>query len=275
MYAACLWDERCWDPVCRFVDTTLNRAGKLFSQDNMMLYADHLKTKYPDACIKFLADGLGVNTTILGADPLFVITGVNQKDIHETQSDDWVQLDPEKVEKQHQYKEDVIAYPFVYPKRGYFTVSHVVIILVDRKDATIYYYDPQGLTSDDPARLQIFKDDLDFNMHENLIQLARVLFPNDIARVVENLSSHQIDPINCGTFVCRVLRNLYQGKSVEEALMFNPVVESPLAFKREMGQIYLRSLGKNPGQIFLFDFVEVEMPKVEPPDEAASAGVVP
>ena len=255
LFAECLWGHQMHDPLYRFLDTTLNRTAKLFTRDNVETYVEYLKRIHPDAPIQFLPNGLGKNDTIEGVDPLFVITGKERKDVDEAKEDeDWIFLDQSDLNPIRERKETIITYPFVYPSTSILALPHIVIIVIDMRESKVWYYDSQGLTSDDPSRLGIFKDDLDFNMHNNLVQLAKELFQNeDVIQITENLSIHQIDPFNCGTLICRVLKGLYEGKSVEEAFMFNPLVDSPSQFKIEAGHQFLQALNLIPGPGSIFD----------------------
>lgn len=100
-------------------------------------------------------------------------------------------------------EQNIIAYPFVYPASGRFSYDHIVLVVIDRKHKTILYYDPQGLTSDDPSR--------NFGrttMHEDLQQLARRLFPEGGATIIENVTKHQSNPVDCGSYVMRALAGL-------------------------------------------------------------------
>lgn len=239
LFASPLSNTRAHDPYHRFVDTTLNRRGKLFTEDNLITYVQFLKTRYPKTSLLFITDGLGKNREIRGVDPLFVIGKKEKREICQVEDGDWTLLKDSKQVQPENSEKRLIAYPFVYPPSNKWSPPHIVLILVDKEEKTIWYYDSQGLTSDDPSRLRIFEDDLDFNMHENLVQLSQVLFPNEVVKLVENLSVHQTDPVNCGAFICWVLEKLYKGNSIEEALMFNPLTASPLNFKKEAGHSFI------------------------------------
>ncbi len=246
LFAPPLLADQMHDPSSRFIDSTLNRRGKLFTEDNVVTYIGFLKKKYPDNSILFLPDGLGRNKRIEGIDPLFVIGGGKRRGIEMEEKGEWALLNEEETHQIPGGKEKLIVYPFVYPAVGLFSLPHIVLLIVDKPGSTLWYYDSQGLTSDDPSRLKLFEDDPDFNMHENLVQLGKLFFPNQVVKIVENLSPHQIDPLNCGPLICRVLKRLYEGKSVEEALIFNPLVDSPLGFKKEAGHAYVESIAQIP-----------------------------
>lgn len=139
----------------------------------------------------------------------------------------------EQDEKERAEKE-IIAIPFVYPSFGDYTYAHNVLIVVAIKNKTVYYYDPQGLTSDDPERVLALPT---FDMRQDLLKLALDLFGEE-GKVVENVAQHQSDPVNCGVFVMRALKRLKEGKSVEEALTFDPK-QAASSVRTEIGLAYL------------------------------------
>lgn len=107
--------------------------------------------------------------------------------------------------------------------------SHVALIIVDRAQKEVIYYDPQGLTSDDTTKAGVYGRDENGNdrtLHEDLVTTARNLF-GDEGKVVEKRLKHQLDPFNCGRYVLNAMCHITDGKSMEEALRDNarPVKE--------------------------------------------------
>lgn len=162
------------------------------------------------------------------------------------------------TETMNRYEERYLVYPFVYPA-GIVRFAHVVLIIIDQVKKRIYYYDPQGLTSNDPARTGLFVDNPYFNLHKNLLKLANVLFKKEHifknkahekeedvpqGEVLEFVSCppHQNDPVSCGVFVCRALERLYQGKSPKEALYFDSSNEIITDTRKRMGLAYMQAM---------------------------------
>lgn len=100
--------------------------------------------------------------------------------------------------------------PFVFPKKNPFSFDHIVLIAVDMPRKEILYYDSQGLSSDDPSRLKVFKED--FNMRQDLESLSQKLFGGE-GKIIENFEAVQKDPFNCGVFVLRALDQLSNPKT--------------------------------------------------------------
>lgn len=113
-------------------------------------------------------------------------------------------LTPE-LKNAEKHNQRLIAYPFVFPSKGILHYDHIVLIVVDRQTKTVHYYDPQGLSSDDPDRQY---EGSEFNMHESLKQVAAELGPG--AKVVEHTDRHQYDPFNCGAFIMLAMKSLYE-----------------------------------------------------------------
>lgn len=228
------------DPDCRFAQT-MKSWGKLLTKDNVEVHIKMLEEEFREASVLFIPNGMGNNRSIDGVDPLYVIAGKESKEAND------LVLDPPK----NRFKESkarTIVYPFVYPAMGVFSFPHFVVNIIDRVDATIVYYDSQGLTSDDPCR-QVFEEP--FNMHDNIVELAETIFPDRDSQVIENRSQHQFDPVNCGTIGLGVLEKLYEGKSIVEALSHNPVVDCPSAFRKKLCHKYMEK--RVPEKMALFD----------------------
>jgi hypothetical protein len=234
LFTSSLPPHQQFDSYQRFVDTACLKKGALFGQDTLMVGVTHFRKKYPKASICFIGDGLGRNTEIWRSDPLTVLTEALQLTTEEN-DEGWIE-----VSRSARRPPQFIAYPFVYPSRGPLSFPHVVLIVVDTSRSIIYYYDPQGKTSDDPSRRELFRDAPTFNMHNNLVELAHRLFPQG-AYVIENTAVHQHDPFNCGTLVLRALGRLYAGLPVEEALQLNPLTESASQYRRALGHDFLQA----------------------------------
>ncbi|MBA3815550.1 MAG: hypothetical protein H0X29_03350 [Parachlamydiaceae bacterium] len=140
------------------------------------------------------------------------------------------------------FEEDYIVYPFVFPRKSVLSCPHIILIIVDQLEKKIYYYDSQGLTSDDPSRLELFEDHLKFNMHENLVLLAETLFKDCESEIIENVAMHQSDPVSCGVFVSFAVEKILQGKSIPEALNYNPLEETITDARKRMGLAYMRAM---------------------------------
>jgi len=175
------------DPEWRFYQFTLKSHGAQLTEDTILFFIDLLKEVYPEASIQIFQNGMKLNRQITDVSPLFALTGKNEicsaQDLIE---EEYVLIQSSPAERPR-IGGDFIAYPFVYPSRGPLRFAHIVLILVDRPNREIYYYDPQGLTSDDPCRKGFFDDDPDFDMHENLRQIAWELFDNEASvYILEN-----------------------------------------------------------------------------------------
>lgn len=162
------------------------------------------------------------------------------------------------AETVNRHKERYLVYPFVYPG-GMVRFAHVVLIIIDQVKKKIYYYDPQGLTSNDAARTGLFVDDPHFNLHKNLFKLANVLFKKEKisknkahgkeedvpqGEVLEFVScpSPQNDPVSCGVFVCRALERLYQGKTPKKSLYYDSSNEIIADTRKRMGLAYMQAM---------------------------------
>lgn len=236
------------------------KSGQQLRNTDVLLFLDYLKKKFPKANSSIGVDVRHLLSTprdIEDMDPLYVFTGKKEKppEIDE----EWMLVDGEDLVEQqldhdqkdeckeaikHEWKQDVIVYPFIYPGKRAIYFSHIVLIIIDKKAKKIYYYDPQGLTSNDSSRLGLFEDNKEFNMHENLVQLAKALFgqKSDQVEVIENIAVHQTDPVNCGVFICRVLKRLYKGMSIPEALTYDQSQESISDTRKRMGIALMRAL---------------------------------
>lgn len=143
---------------------------------------------------------------------------------------------------------NIIAYPYLFPSTGKLSFNHFVLVVVDLKNKKIFYYDPQGKTSDDPSRPNVTKT---ANMHQNLTELARQLSVShpgnegsDPWTIIENTAKHQSDAINCGNYVMRALFELSKLRAADlanpdavlTALSFNP--EAGEALRRRIGMIF-------------------------------------
>lgn len=239
------------NPVYRFLDITKNSKAGMFARDNVLIFADVLGKKFGNKDVKFVPHGIGPNKVLGQADPLMAICGYRPKElaVEENVDGDWCNIeDSEPVDARKgrikKYDQRMIVYPFVYPSNGIFSFAHIVLIVVDQKKQKIFYYDSQGLTSDDLARSGLFEDRPDFDMHTNLTELAGLLFEDAEGGVVvvENNAQHQIDPVNCGTFVLRAIHRLYLGMEVEEALSFDSLEEDISEVRRELGLIFFQYL---------------------------------
>jgi hypothetical protein len=123
---------------------------------------------------------------------------------------------PSEVIKKEEGKE-LVLYPFVFPGKGKWSYDHIVLIAVDFKKQEIIYYDSQGLSSDDPSRLDIFEQDKKFNLREDLEILGESLFKDKFS-IKENKIKQQKDPNNCGVFVLSMMDSLSKGDTFEAAI---------------------------------------------------------
>lgn len=252
-------------------------SGKQLANNDILRFNQNLIEKYPgrSSSIRFLDDSLKSSFyTIQGLDPHFVVTGeeapcdiaqdwyfINDqlRNVQPLPSEEqsveefffdvgnYLNLKPETVSGYYEqcvakYKERYILYPFVFPPNNKIGFCHIVLIVIDQQEEKIYYYDSKGQTSDDPDRKGIFRDDPYFNMHKNLVALARSLFNKSVSEVIENVAIHQMDPINCGVFVCRAIERLYQGMSVSEALNYNPKEELIRDARKRMGIAFMQAI---------------------------------
>lgn len=235
-------------------------TGQLLANRDVIGFVGSLEYEYKSASIKFFNDSLRSDfTKISELDPYFVVTGMQApSDINK----DWLIVEEDletrkeklfsKSEKKRNkhlsskscfpFKERYAVYPFIYPG-SLIRAAHIVLIIIDQKKKNIYYYDPQGLTSNDPCRMGLFEDNPSFDMHKNLMQLSEYLFKSE-GEVTENITALQTDPVNCGVFVCRALERLYQGKSVHEALNYNSAKESISETRKRIGLTYMRTMQK-------------------------------
>ena len=143
-----------------------------------------------------------------------------------------------------------ILYPFIFPPKGILSVDHIVLVAVDLSKHQIFYYDSQGLSSDDPQRKGITiadskdrKDGEKFNMRADLEKLGDNLFPNEAFEIIENKEQHQSDPFNCGVFVMTAMKSLASGKTIEETAKH---IEShlPRDLRRKLGENLLDNIAK-------------------------------
>jgi hypothetical protein len=245
------------DPNSRFVHT-MSCEGKLLAKDLVLLYQKMLEETYKESSVLFIPYGMDKNRSIAGVDPLFVIAG------KEKRGDNDLVVDEPK-NRFEESKEKMIVYPFVYPAKRAYNTPHIAFNIVDRQEAVVAYYDPQGLTSDDPCR-QVFTEP--FNMHENLVELAETIFPDRDSQVSENLTQHQVDPVNCGTIGLGVLENLYQGKSIEAALTENPAVVSPSEFRKKLCRQFMEMQAAEKMPLFDAKRHQRSERKLSPPKES-------
>ncbi|MCB1119189.1 MAG: hypothetical protein KDK65_04440 [Chlamydiia bacterium] len=106
--------------------------------------------------------------------------------------------------------DNVLLYPYVVEKKGVFSVNHIVLIAVDPDKKKIYYFDSQGLSSDDPKR--------SINLRGELETIGRNLFPNDTYSIEESRLGLQSDPYNCGAFVMMAMEKFNEGKDLEDVV---------------------------------------------------------
>lgn len=138
-----------------------------------------------------------------------------------------------------------IAYPFVFKGKE---LDHMVLIWLDLENRKIYYYDPQGLASDDPRRINASYIAREFNLRDSLEELSSLCkkIPTQQMKeepeydtldflVIENEVVTQSDLLNCGTHVLYVLEQLYKGCSMNEAIERAKAVDMS-RFREEMAQ---------------------------------------
>ena len=105
----------------------------------------------------------------------------------------------------------ITLYPYVFTG-GRFGVDHIVLVAIDHNKKEIMYYDPQGLTSDDPTRRT-----KEIDMHEELKALGTQCFKGSYTLKEINVP-HQKDSHSCGVYVSTAMKQLSEGKSFEEAM---------------------------------------------------------
>lgn len=195
----------------QFLTRAWNRTYVQWEQGDILAFNTALTGAHPESRVQLLTGGMGEKKNDLAkSNPATVIMNEHSR------------LARVAKENSESVKKDLLTYPFVYPGRP----PHIVLIVADIKNKTVFYYDPQGLKADDPKRLL----PPNFNMHNNLVDLAHRLFGKD-GKVVQNTSEHQTDPVNCGTFVMRALKNLHEvpkdagTRPVEDAFNFDPSLD--------------------------------------------------
>lgn len=138
----------------------------------------------------------------------------------------------------------LIAMPFVFPKKGLFSVDHIVLIVINKDKSTISYFDSQGLSSDDPKRLGCFVDNngtkVDFNLREDLEALGQTLFNGDYT-LEENRIPLQKDPSNCGAYVMQGMQLASEGKNLTKIVQ--DMQSSPLNIRSRVKSAYDRYKG--------------------------------
>lgn len=158
----------------------------------------------------------------------------------------------EKIMEAAEKENEMIAYPYAFPG-GILKYEHVVLVVVDKVNNKIYYYDPQGLSSDDVTRKT-----QEMNLREELIGLAR-----DLAKkfggewgIEENRTKHQVNPVDCGNYVMNAMLelnkpNLNAGPKtrdeniIDRLHMNQPMVVDPLTRPINFdGTILRRKIGK-------------------------------
>lgn len=195
-------------PEARLVEASLESRVAHMSTDRFFAFYNALKKEYPDAPVELMTQGL------YGVLP------------YEAMTQDF-EFIPDG-------RKTILAYPFIYSACSMFSVPHIVLILVNQASKEIYYYDPNGLTSDDPSRAS-------YRMRESLKNLGELVFQGDKYRLIDNRAQHQIDTMSCGIFVATALWRLFEGKTVDEALTFECTLEAALTLRKLMGLFYLRA----------------------------------
>jgi len=95
--------------------------------------------------------------------------------------------------------------PFIYR----YTSDHLVILVIDPKEKSIEYYNPQGGEIKDENR-KVLGPDIKAN---ELLKKMESIFPE--FKVKSNPTKHQTDSTNCGTHVCYFMK-LRQKKSFDQ-----------------------------------------------------------
>lgn len=106
---------------------------------------------------------------------------------------------------------DLLALPVVV--KGRFR-DHVMIVVVDRENKHIEFYDSKGLTVNDRAseRLTCYPS----QTLKGLINKIWQKYAEEDWSFVENSSRHQSDGYNCGVYISHYLKQRVEGKSFEE-----------------------------------------------------------
>ena len=121
-------------------------------------------------------------------------------------------------------KTGITLYPYVF-KGSRFRVDHIVLVAIDHGKKEIMYYDPQGLTHDDPTRKT-----KEIDMKEDLEKLGKKCFPDKNFTIQESKSAHQTDSHSCGVYVLTAMKKLAEGESFQDTM--NHCKETPVTHLR-------------------------------------------
>lgn len=119
-------------------------------------------------------------------------------------------------------KKTLLAIPIVV--KGRFR-DHVVIVVVDREQYSIEFYDSKGLTVNDRAsdRLACYPEHTLKSLIEKIWEKYAI---EKEWGVKENTTRHQSDGYNCGVYVSNYLKWRVDGE------LFDPIVANGLTFKQ-------------------------------------------
>ncbi len=173
------------------IETSATRLSNIDIHLLLEFFIDHYKFNEKECVVLF--EGLGGNASIADLAPSKIISRY---------------IDDLKLKHRFPSK---IFYPFVFPSKEMWSSAHIVLIYVDLRKSLVGYYDSLGLSPDDPIRLHIFEDNPEFNMYNDLQNLADSLpkkIEGDAPQYYENRIVHQTDPFNCGIFVSKVIQLL-------------------------------------------------------------------
>lgn len=146
-------------------------------------------------------------------------------------------------------KDNIIAYPFVFPG-GMFKYEHIALIVVDKINKRVFYYDSQGLSSNDPNRKSG-----NVNLRKQLVALTIDLSATLGGEwaIEENTTKHQINPFDCGNYVMNALLQLdridpghlqQNSNAISDALFMNRQLPGHSSTFHHGGTVIRRNVGR-------------------------------